>query len=85
MGGEASAAAVAWPETVWRLWSNAAQWPSWNPSGAAIALGGPIVEGATRIEMTGPLAARWNIAGPRPQADATGRRRHPGAASRRGG
>lgn len=40
------------PGTIWRIWSDAAHWPEWNPNVPAISLDGAFAEGTTGTMST---------------------------------
>src|SRR5438105_889007 len=40
------------PATVWRIWSDTATWPSWNPDVVSVVLEGPFATGTTGTMVT---------------------------------
>jgi uncharacterized protein YndB with AHSA1/START domain len=44
---EHSVEADASPDRIWALWTDIAEWPSWNPGVGYAELDGPVAEGAT--------------------------------------
>ncbi|MBV9281416.1 MAG: SRPBCC family protein [Chloroflexi bacterium] len=41
------------PETIWRIWSDTATWPTWNPDIRAVSLDGPFASGTAGTMTTG--------------------------------
>ena len=41
------------PERIWRIWSDPATWPKWNPDVREVSLQGPFQTGATGTMTTG--------------------------------
>lgn len=50
---ERSMETVAPPDRVWRIWSDTATWPQWNPDVRAISLDGPFQSNTTGSMTTG--------------------------------
>ena len=47
-----SVATSASPATVWKIWSDTASWPQWNPDVQSMTLNGPFAAGATGTMKT---------------------------------
>jgi uncharacterized protein YndB with AHSA1/START domain len=49
---ERSVETTASPQTVWKIWSDTATWPEWNPDVQSMTLNGPFTAGTTGTMKT---------------------------------